>query len=198
MAAGLVSHPPVCSFPPTTVAPCGGVTAQPPTGSSLASSRWSLEWRSLSWEFCHFYIILQYQRVQERALKQAGRHKRELAWSSEIDGRPDWPSDHMPAPRPDVWFECSSLSTHCSKVRGSTSVGTGFAHSFTRPSVRGRRRSHPTRSGHLGAERRKVTWFRVFQNTPGAIYQRQCRPECNLIEFFKWPTLVCLETGNPG
>ena len=90
-----------------------------------------------------------------------------LTWSSEIDGRPDWPSDHMPAPWPDVWFECSSLSTHCSKVRGSTSVGTGFPHSFTRPSVRGRRRSHPTRSGHLGAERRKVTWFRVFQNTPG-------------------------------
>ena len=50
-----------------------------------------------------------------------------LTWSSEIDGRPDWPSDHMPAPWPDVWFECSSLSTHCTKVRGSTSVGTDFA-----------------------------------------------------------------------
>ena len=27
--------------------------------------------------------------------------------------------DHMSAPWPDVWFECSSLSTHCSKVRGA-------------------------------------------------------------------------------
>ena len=50
------------------------------TGSSLTSSESgviSLEWRSLSWAFCHFYTILQYQRVQARALKQAGRHKRE-------------------------------------------------------------------------------------------------------------------------
>ena len=80
VAAGRVSHPPVCSFPPTTVAPSGDVTAQPPTGSSLTSSESdviSLEWRSLSWAFCHFYTILQYQRVQARALKQAGRHKRE-------------------------------------------------------------------------------------------------------------------------
>ena len=44
------------------------------TGSSR---RLSLEWRSLSWAFFHFYIILQYQRVQARALKQASRHKRE-------------------------------------------------------------------------------------------------------------------------
>ena len=50
-----------------------------------------------------------------------------LTWPSEIDVRPDcWPSDHIPAPWPDVWFECSSSSTHCSKVRGSISVGTGF------------------------------------------------------------------------
>ena len=45
------------------------------TGSSR---RLSLEWwRSLSWAFCHLYIVLQHQRVQARALKQAGRHKRE-------------------------------------------------------------------------------------------------------------------------
>ena len=38
-----------------------------------------LEWRSLSWAFFIFFlnIILQYQRVQARALKQAGhQHKR--------------------------------------------------------------------------------------------------------------------------
>ena len=46
-------------------------------GDGLESDVISLEWRSLSWAFCHFYIILQYQRVQARALKQAGRHKRE-------------------------------------------------------------------------------------------------------------------------
>ena len=85
-----------------------------------------------------------------------------LTWSSEIDGRPDWPSDHMPAPWPDVWFECSSLSTHCSKVRGSTSVGTGFPHSFTRPPVRTHRGRHPARSGRPRGARRKVTWFRTF------------------------------------
>ena len=72
------------------------------------------------------------------------------------------PSDHMPAPWPGVWFECSSLFTHCSKVRGSASVGvgTGFPHSFTRPPVRMHRGRHPARSGRLGTERRKVTWFR--------------------------------------
>ena len=32
-----------------------------------------------------------------------------LTWSSEIDGRPDWPSDHMPAPWPDVWFESEGV-----------------------------------------------------------------------------------------
>ena len=80
-----------------------------------------------------------------------------LTWSSEIDGRPDWPSDHMPAPWPDVWFECSSLSTHCSKVRGSTSVGTDFAHTSTRPSVRTHRGRHPARSGRPRGARRKVT-----------------------------------------
>ena len=56
-----------------------------------------------------------------------------LTWPSEIDGRPDWPSDHMPAPWPDVWCVCSSLSTHCTKVCGSTSVGTIFPQRFTRP-----------------------------------------------------------------
>ena len=85
-----------------------------------------------------------------------------LTWSSEIDGRPDWPSDHMPAPWPGVWFECSSLSTHCSKVRGSTSVGTGFPHSFTRPPVRTHRGRHPARSGRPRGARRKVAWFRTF------------------------------------
>ena len=43
------------------------------TGSSR---RLSLEWRSPSRAFCRFYIILQHQRVQARAIKQAGRHKR--------------------------------------------------------------------------------------------------------------------------
>ena len=33
-------------------------------------------------------------------------------------------------------------------------------HLYSRPSVRTHRGSHPTRPGHLGAERRKVTWFR--------------------------------------
>ena len=81
-----------------------------------------------------------------------------LTWSSEIDGRPDWLSDHMPAQWPDVWFECSSLSTHCSKVRGSTSVGTNFAHTSTRPSVRTHRGRHPARSGRPRGARRKVTY----------------------------------------
>ena len=43
------------------------------TGSSR---RLSLERCSLSGAFCHFYIILQHQRVQARAIEQAGRHKR--------------------------------------------------------------------------------------------------------------------------
>ena len=91
-----------------------------------------------------------------------------LTWSSEIDGRPDWPSDHMPAPWPDVWFGCSSLSTHCSKMHGSTSVGTDFVYTSTRPSVRTHRGRHPARSGRpRGARRRKVTWFRSFQNDLG-------------------------------
>ena len=72
------------------------------------------------------------------------------------------PSDHMPAPWPGVWFECSSLSTHLSKVRGSTSVGTGFPHSFTRPPVRTHRGRHPARSGRPRGARRKVAWFRTF------------------------------------
>jgi len=91
-----------------------------------------------------------------------------LTWTSEIDGKPDWPSDHIPAPWPDVWFECSSLSTHCSKVRGSTSFGTGFAHTSTRPSVRGRRRSHPARPGRPRGGRRKVTCAMAFLYVPRA------------------------------
>ena len=70
-----------------------------------------------------------------------------LTWSRVVDGRPDWPSDRCRRHRRNVWCGCSSLSTYCSKAHGSTSVGTIFAHEFTRPSVRGRRRSHPTRSG---------------------------------------------------
>ena len=92
-----------------------------------------------------------------------------LTWPSEIDGRPDWPSIHMPAPWPDVWFECSSLSTHCSKVHGSTSFGTGFAHTSTRPSVRTHRPREP--SNAVRAPRgacRKVTYVIAFLNAPRA------------------------------
>ena len=40
------------------------------------------------------------------------------------EDRPDWPSGRCQRHWPNVWCECSSLSTHCTKVRGSTSVGT--------------------------------------------------------------------------
>ena len=90
-----------------------------------------------------------------------------LTWSSEIDGGPDWPSDHMPAPWPDVWFECSSLSTHCTKVCGSTSVGTIFPHTSTRPSVRTHRGRHPARSGRPRGARPRVAWFRTYVNVLG-------------------------------
>ena len=106
-----------------------------------------------------------------------------LTWSSEIDGRPDWPSDHMPAPWPDVWFECSSLSTHCSKVRGSTSVGTNFAHTSTRPSVRTHRGRHPARSGRPRGARRKVAWFRTFTYVLG-------RSETSLVYWYLIPMLM--------
>ena len=46
------------------------------------------------------------------------------------------------------------------KVRGSSSSGTGLPQAFTRPPVRGRRRSHPTQPGRLGTERRHVAWLR--------------------------------------
>ena len=86
-----------------------------------------------------------------------------LAWWSEIDGSPDWPSVHMPAPWPDVWFGCSSLGTHRSKVRGSTSVGTGFPRAFTRPPVRGRAGGA---IGHSqGASGRSVARWRGLGNS---------------------------------
>ena len=70
-------EPPTCLFFPTHH---GGAMwwRHGPAPDGLESDVISLEWRSLSWAFCHFNIILQYQRVQARALKQAGRHKREL------------------------------------------------------------------------------------------------------------------------
>ena len=84
--------------------------------------------------------------------------------------------------RPNVWCECCSLSTHCTKVRGSTSVGTDFSHTSTRPSVRAHRGRHPARSGRPRGARRKVAHRRVFQNTPegcsetllGTCNQRSC------------------------
>ena len=78
------------------------------TGSSLTSSESgviSLEWRSLSWAFCHFYTILQYQRVQARALKQAGRHKREplfLEVSSRTSSSPN--AGRVELNTDDAWF----------------------------------------------------------------------------------------------
>ena len=94
-----------------------------------------------------------------------------LTWSSEIDGRPDWPSDHMPAPWPDVWFECSSLSTHCSKVRGSTSFGTGFPHSFTRPPVRTNNHTENLSKKLNLSTRHTWTTYHFNEGTPG-------RPSC--------------------
>ena len=44
-------------------------------GSSLTSSRWS--GALFLGHSAIYYTFLQYQRVQARALKQAGRHKRE-------------------------------------------------------------------------------------------------------------------------
>ena len=38
-----------------------------------------------------------------------------LTWSSAVDGRPDWPSDSCRRHWPNVWCECCSLSTHCTK-----------------------------------------------------------------------------------
>ena len=90
-------------------------------------------------------------------------------WSRVVDDRPDWPSGRCRRHCPNVWCECSSLNSHCSKVRGSAGLGTGFAHTSTRPSVRTRRGSHLARSGHLGTERREVTWFRSFQNDPRSL-----------------------------
>ena len=77
-------------------------------------------------------------------------------WSSAVDGRPDWPSDCCRRHWPNVWCECYSLSTHCTKVRGSTSSGTDFAQTSTRPSVRTHRGRHPARSGRPRGARRKM------------------------------------------
>ena len=70
------AEPHTCLFFPTHHGDAMG-RRHGPAPHGLESDVISLEWRSLSWAFCHFYTILQYQRVQARALKQAGRHKRE-------------------------------------------------------------------------------------------------------------------------
>ena len=59
------------------------------------------------------------------------------------------------------------MSTHCTKVRGSTIVGTDFAHTSTRPSVRTHQGRHPARSGRARGARRTVAHRRVLQNTLG-------------------------------
>ena len=82
-----------------------------------------------------------------------------LALRSTLGSRP---REHRKATG--VWFECSSLSRHCSEVRGSTSVGAGFPQAFTRPAVWGPLGMPAEPSGTARAEspteRRKVTWFR--------------------------------------
>ena len=111
-----------------------------------------------------------------------------LTWSSVADGRPDWPSDHMSAPWPDVRYECSSLSTHCTKVRGSTSAGTGFPHSFTRPSVQAHRGSHPARSGRpRGAHHPRVTWFRSYTYYLGSSEIIFCYAELRSCSYCSMP-----------
>ena len=83
---------------------------------------------------------------------------------------------------PNVWCECSSIFEHplSTKVCGSTSVGTILPKSFTRPSVRTHRGSHPVRSGRPRGARRKVAWFMAFtyvlgrsETPPGHLISQQ-------------------------
>ena len=83
-----------------------------------------------------------------------------LAYSSVVDGRPDWPSRAGRRHRPNVCCEWSSRSACCSKVHGSYPSRTLGPDNFTRPSVRTRRGSHPAPSGRPPRGGAKVTWFR--------------------------------------
>ena len=97
-------EPHTCLFFPTHHGDAMG-RRHGPAPHGLESDVISLEWRSLSWAFCHFYIILQYQRVQARALKQAGRHKREplfLEVSSRTSSSPN--AGRVELNTDDAWF----------------------------------------------------------------------------------------------
>ena len=83
-----------------------------------------------------------------------------LTWSSVVDDRPDRPSQTGRRHRRNVWCECSSKSTHCSKVHGSYHPRTIGLGSFTWRPVWTRRASHPARSGRHPRGGAKVTWFR--------------------------------------
>ena len=83
-----------------------------------------------------------------------------LTWSSVVDGRPDRPSRGRRRIVSDVCRECSSKSTHCSKVHGSYHPRTIGLDSFTRRPVWTRRASHPAPSGRPPRGGAKVTWFR--------------------------------------
>ena len=83
-----------------------------------------------------------------------------LTWSSVVDDRPDRSSQTGRRHRRNVWCECSSKSTHCSKVHGSYHPRTIGLDSFTRRPVWARRASHPAPSGRPPRGGAKVTWFR--------------------------------------
>ena len=83
-----------------------------------------------------------------------------LTWSSVVDDRPDRSSQTGRRHRRNVWCECSSKSTHCSKVHGSYHPRTIGLDSFTRRPVWTRRASHPAPSGRPPRGGAKVTWFR--------------------------------------
>ena len=83
-----------------------------------------------------------------------------LTWSSVVDERPDRSSRTGRRHRRNVWCECSSKSTHCSKVHGSYHPRTIGLDSFTRRPVWTRRASHPAPLGRLPRGGAKVTWFR--------------------------------------
>ena len=97
-----------------------------------------------------------------------------LTWSSVVDDRPDRSSRTGRRHRRNVWCECSSKSTHCSKVHGSYHPRTIGLGSFTRRPVWTRRASHPAPSGRPPRGGAKVTWFRysceylgILEKTPG-------------------------------
>ena len=85
-----------------------------------------------------------------------------FTWSSEVDGRPDWPSDHMPTPWPDVRFECSSsLSTHFSKNQERTDKPPSR--------VRGAR-PHPTADVSLSPRSRSIAAARATSRQRGGCW----------------------------